>query len=127
MSNTITIIELLNKIANGEEVPEKIKYDGFVWELGADINKGITYINNKENDLFNEYLDMAIIESLNNTVEILEDEDTIDIDSIEELDKIVDYAYININNIADNNRDKINELIKAVNKHSKEIKEIKER
>ena len=31
--NKIRIIDLLNKIANGEEVPEKIKYKGTIYEF----------------------------------------------------------------------------------------------
>ena len=30
MSKTIKIIDLLNKIANGEELPENIKYDNTI-------------------------------------------------------------------------------------------------
>ena len=38
MSKETTIIELLNKIANGEEIPEKIKYNGklYVYDNGSD-------------------------------------------------------------------------------------------
>ena len=31
---TIKVIDLLNKIANGEEVPRKIKYDGITYTIG---------------------------------------------------------------------------------------------
>ena len=30
------VIDLLNKIANGEEVPEKIKYNDKIWRLASD-------------------------------------------------------------------------------------------
>ena len=33
MENTITVIELFNRIANKEEVPNKIKYNGEFYEL----------------------------------------------------------------------------------------------
>lgn len=32
MSKTIKVIDLLNKIANGEEVPNKIKWDDYIFE-----------------------------------------------------------------------------------------------
>ena len=32
MSKTIKVIDLLNKIANGEELPEEIKYDNTIWQ-----------------------------------------------------------------------------------------------
>lgn len=55
-----------------------------------------------------------------NEVEIIEDED-INIQDIEELDKIMDYEDLSIYSIVDNNREKINDLIKAVKKLDKEI------
>ena len=60
------IIDLLNKIANGEEVPKKIKYKNDIYKYEAydyfGINKGYFF------DRYN------VSEMLNDTVEILEEE-----------------------------------------------------
>lgn len=63
------IIELLNKIANGEEVPKKIKYydEEFVFTGYDSASKNY---NGELNDLF-EVLDGSV---LNDTIEILEEE-----------------------------------------------------
>lgn len=61
------IIDLLNKIANGEEVPKKIKYDGQEWKYNP----------------FNDYeglkyggclLNQITLDRLNDKVEIIEEE-----------------------------------------------------
>lgn len=64
------IIDLLNKIAKGEEVPEKIFYSDKIW-----------YWDTRENDyvedykrLFNYYLDECLISSLNDEIEIIEED-----------------------------------------------------
>lgn len=131
----ITVIQLLNKIANGEEVPKKIKYDDYIWEWSG----GITYINNIKKDLFKEYLDMIIIESLNDEVKIIEEQEDINIQDIEEItykgekirygstkqftDDVDDYCPA-INSILDSVGIKINEIIRAV-KHLEKTKEDK--
>ena len=60
------IIDLLNKIANGEEVPNKIKYDDMIWEYDGD------YYVSKNNLVLEEYTNLTT--SLNDKVEILEEE-----------------------------------------------------
>lgn len=70
------IIELLNKIANGEEVPKKIKYRGTIWYLEQDFSNRLPYYKNgydtnnlltgRERDYFSH--------SLNDEVEIIEEE-----------------------------------------------------
>ena len=62
------IIDLLNKIANGEEVPKKIKYCGvyYYWT-------GFNYENNEADDvLFWFYVYSE--EHLNDEVEIIEED-----------------------------------------------------
>ena len=108
MSKTITLIELLNMIANGENVPEKIIHDNEIFRFDEESK---IYKREKEPWL---YLSVETKE-LNDTIEILDNEETTDIEELPE------WGFDD-----DNIRDKINELIKAVNKHSKEIKEIKE-
>ena len=65
------IIDLLNKIANEEELPEKIYYSDKIW-----------YWDTRENDyvedykrLFNYYLDECLISSLNDEIEIIEEDE----------------------------------------------------
>ena len=114
MSKTIKVIDLLNKIANGEEVPENIDYHGN------------TYIYNKERKKYFEknttWLYVAFnTNELNDIVEIIEEQEEIDIQNIEELEKIEDYE-------ADPtdvklNRQIINKLVQAVKQLDKKIKE----
>ena len=70
------IIDLLNKIANGEELPKTIYYKGDNWYLEQDFSNRLPYYKNgynmdnlltgKEKDYFSQ--------SLNDEVEILEEE-----------------------------------------------------
>lgn len=61
------IIELLNKIANGEEVPSKILYDNQTWEYDKNFNQ---YENDGDGyNLWNGYN----FNILNNEVEIIEE------------------------------------------------------
>lgn len=65
------VIDLLNRIANGEELPKKIKYEGDIWELNTLEN---TY-DNGECCLFEDYIDKkyVITDVLNDEIEIIED------------------------------------------------------
>lgn len=99
----IRVIELLNKIANGEELPKSIKYYGFIWQL----HNGNYFENGQR--MLEDYLANGIVESLNDEVEILED----NTEEIEELKPVKDgltyrYEWSEVPN-------KINELVKAVN------------
>ena len=75
MEKKIKIIDLLNKIANGEEVPKKIKYKGTIYCLCENddfkdyIDKGQTY------GLFESIATYCLVEYLTNEVEILDEED----------------------------------------------------
>lgn len=64
----MTVIQLLNKIANGEEVPKIIKYKNVIWYFNK---KYKTYfMNNTEIELF--YIE-KITERLNDEIEIIEE------------------------------------------------------
>ena len=110
MKKKITIIELLNKIANGEELPKSIKYYGFIWQL----HNG-NYVENGQR-MLEDYLANGIVESLNDYVEILED-------NTEEIEELFDYR-TGENDLYNDNFDdmfrKINELVRAYNKIRKE-------
>ena len=126
MSKTITIIKLLNKIANGEEVPKKVKYEREIYNF-----KEIDYKNENRNlYLFTEEL-QDITSVLNDTVEIIEEQEEIDIQELEDVNlfdngqnfndmpiiiKWYDDNFTNINNT-------INKLVQAVKQLDKNIKE----
>jgi hypothetical protein len=100
------LIDLLNKIAKGEEVPKKIKIEDdelyfseykntYVFEDGGDLN-WCYYVTHK---ILNT--EVEIIEGKPKPIEELKDDDSI----WEEQAKDIDYIFL----------DKINELSKAVN------------
>ena len=104
------VIDLLNKIANGEEVPKKIKYRDKVWEyLSTMRGKGYQYCATLQGwrSLQEEiYLE----EHLNDGIEIIEE------------DKKIEKIY-ELNNESDEFkvlRQKINEIIDYINKGDKE-------
>lgn len=102
---TIKIIDLLNRMANGEEVPEKIKYDNIIWEKRFSKD----YVNEKEDYLFDNYMSFTR-QSLNREAEIIGKEEEIELLDISRL-RQNEYCYpITVEIMA-----KINELTKAVN------------
>ena len=71
----IKIIDLLNKIANKEQVPEKIKYNNKIWEYDV-------YSNDYKGEdiwLFEELFEYRrTIEFINDEVEIIEEQKKIE-------------------------------------------------
>ena len=110
------VIDLLNKMANGEGVPEKIKVGNIIYIYES--WEHFYYTDNEaREDLLVRGKDWSTFDFLNWNVELIEDE-TIDIDSIEELKSVT------------NNIDgtvcimvKINELVQAVKQLNKKVKE----
>ena len=108
------VIDLLNKIANGEEVPKKIIYKGHLYYNVC--NEEQAYYENPEID-DNLFLFAVYNEgNLNDEVEIIEDTPKED-KKIEKLDR---YEYIincvtDISKTLDAYQDKINEIIDKVN------------
>jgi hypothetical protein len=116
------IIEIINKIANGEETPKKIRYDSVVMQYNEDMKDYEKYYG----DLFFRYLGRCFVlpGRLNDEVEILDDEEDKDIPLIpdDELWKIE-------NNDATNYRlnynfkvlkEKINQVAEEFNEYRKE-------
>ena len=67
----MTVIQLLNKIANDEEVPKKIKYEGRIWEYDSDVQD---YMNEDIVEyLFANMFGMKTERVLNDEVEIIEE------------------------------------------------------
>lgn len=129
------IIELLNKIANNEEVPKKIKVSCYEFEWREE---GRYYANTTKGNcqtLLQDWLNNA--NKLNIEVEIIEEE--IDIQSIEEIvgntdvrmnNKEIsaeDYFYTITNIVLSINelKNKQNESLKAVKQLDKNIKELR--
>lgn len=114
------VIDLLNKIENGEEVPKKIKFENVIYEYDEEHKDYIHEITNwhSETLLFKVMNCHYIKEILETRVELIEDE-------IEEIKNEVmndDWRYyipIFFN--------KINEIVRSNNKLNREIKELKER
>lgn len=71
MKNTIKIIDLLNKIANKEEVPKKIKYNNEIWKYMKSEND---YTNVKKFLFMDNIMNYDSVETfLNLEVEIIEE------------------------------------------------------
>ncbi|MDY5930153.1 MAG: hypothetical protein SPJ27_09040 [Candidatus Onthovivens sp.] len=79
MKKTIRVIDLLNKIANGEEVPKKIRYFGEEFKLAKDNEYYSVYSSRSLISYFGEDYLRA---ELNDEVEILDEEEFIDIEEI---------------------------------------------
>lgn len=108
------IIDLLVKISQGEKMPKKIKYEGYVWEYDK-VAKDY-YINDIDEEYIYLFQDLFKKETglfINNEVEIIEEDNKIIRLEFEEgniEDKLFLARYIT------HNRAKINELIDEVNK-----------
>jgi hypothetical protein len=128
------IIELLNKIANNEEVPKKIKYSNTIYEFKDDVfGTGYLYEDKGLRYWFSEEVLSDSTEELNYEVEIIEDEEEIDIQSIEEVNHYNIVSAIkgkteeNIDNELKLNSLAINKLIKAVKQLDKKVNSIEQK
>ena len=93
------VIDLLNKIANGEEVPKKLLYDN---EKFAYDDECRDYISNfQRNWLFDDYSISAII---NDEVEVIEEDK-----KIEKIDRTKPFSKFDV-------ADKVDEIIDYINK-----------
>ena len=119
------VIDILNKINNGEEVPEKIRFNDIEFEYDTRQEE----YNHQNDDGYYETLLYAVMNThfisrlLRAEVEVIEENK-----EIEELNKI---SYDEFKYAGDKRRfdltnieyDKINELVRAVNKLNKEREE----
>lgn len=125
----IKIIDLLNKIANKEEMPEKIKFNAVIWKYKKETQDYYSVITNEP--LLNDYssLGIWIMKHLNAEVEIIEEDKPIEeLEIIEnEIDKQVSLKvgeHLNtIRKIDVVFATKINELIKEIKKMKEEKNE----
>lgn len=119
MNKKIKIIELLNLIANKEEIPRHIKYEYYQYDWSDNANDYICEDADGERlSMFDDGYICILCNSLNEIVEILEDNteeiEELDKDGTFEFNKIQHQAIIDIQN-------KINELVKAVNQIRKDL------
>lgn len=99
------IIDLLNKIANGEEIPKKIKFENYIYIWRNDQKDYFCkQINHSLESIIGEYLFC----NLNLEVEIIEEDK-----KIKKLEK--DFINRNTYNVWNDFSDKINELIDVIN------------
>lgn len=109
------VIDLLNKIAKGEEVPKKIKCDGVIYnyEFQNTITGAYEYRSQNYNCLMNNMAGhLYLTDILNHEVEVIEEDK-----DIEELTDDDIYFYPECEDESKENfKNKINELIKEVNK-----------
>lgn len=117
MNKSITVIELFNRMARNEELPEKIKYRNC--EFRKIEGEGISPdYSNDDSDSILEYVNSEAV-SLNEIVEILED----NTEEIEELKKERIYncaSPSDVRELFELHENKINEIIKVVNQIRKE-------
>lgn len=120
MSKRIKIIELLNKIANGEEFPKKVKFEDRIYTYYNEM----TDYKNENYFLFDMISDGCVKDFLNDTVEIIEEQEEIDIKKIDEIHSI----FIENSTCGEDVKflaRKYNELVQAVKQLDKNIKEMK--
>ena len=100
------VIDLLNKIANGEEIPQLIKWNGYIYDkLGCEYYM----LNDRDITLFGDILDTNG-KYLNDEVEIIEEDKKIE---KFEFGEIEDGEHYEI-------KRKINEIIDKLNEMEKE-------
>ena len=108
----MTIIELLNKIANGEDTPKEIKYDGYTFKKANE-----SYIE-EEGDNLTDHI-CYDYSNLNNEVEIIEEDKKIEKLDIQDDGNTItlfnDKEWTILNNVDVLFGNKINELIDKVN------------
>ena len=71
------VIDLLNKIANGEEVPKKIRFNNIKWNRVYG-EKNVYYIDEYDNDFFLHFFRNNLDFTLNDEVEIIEEDKKIE-------------------------------------------------
>lgn len=102
MNKKIKVIELFELISNNKQIPQKILYDNEEYVFNGE---SFVCCDHDTTPLLSEYNKSRLIDFLNDEVEILED----NTEEIEELpDDIDEFGWLEV-------KDKINELVRAVN------------
>lgn len=120
---TIKIIDLLNKLANGEEVPEKIKYNDRIYTRFQNLNSNRLYYYRVLNEGVFLVKQISSVGELLNEVELIEEDNNVIGKILTTYDgEIIDYVNGEKHLINTNRKDiniyipKINELINEINK-----------
>ena len=129
MSKTIKVIDLLNKIADEEELPKKILILDEVYYLINDEDGDIVYSQLKDRREWEAFIDrkLNITRCLHedviilDEVEIIEEQEEIDIQSIKELEPLEDYEVDKTD--VRLNRELINKILQWAKQLDKKIKE----
>ena len=95
------VIELLNRIANKEELPKKIRFNNIEWNRVYG-EKNVCYIDEYDNDFFLHFFRNDLDFTLNDEIEIIEKPKNI---------KKLDENNTNVLTNIIENRKKINEII----------------
>ena len=105
------IIDLLNKIANGEEVPRKFTYNGYLWEYDVKNKMWFYYFGESKNHRFDRLFYLNMI--LNDEVKIIEEEKKIP-EKLEYYDDSIAWVIDGIGQLSDVDKvivDKLNEVL----------------
>lgn len=107
---TMKIIDLLNKIANGEEVPKKIEYQGTEYIFDKSDYKLYKDADLLTDDCLTRYINSVM---LNDRVEIIEDKPS----KIEKITMCTSgiMGYDGVENITTELKNKINDVIDKLN------------
>lgn len=106
----IKIIDLFNKIADGEELPKKIKFMNSIWEYERD-----GYVQDFQNEIGHCLMEFVPINKngLNEEIEIIEEDKKISFEKIEELTcSAYDFEKQTINSLIKNQKRLIDEINK---------------
>lgn len=103
------VIELLNRIANEEELPNKIRFNNIEWNRVYG-EKNVCYIDEYDNDFFLHFFRNNLDFTLNDEIEIIEKPKNI---------KKLDENNTNVLTNIIENRKKINEIIDKLNSMEK--------
>ena len=115
------IIDLLNKIANGEEVPNRIKLDNYEFQY----NKTYEQYHNKYETNLLEHISDYNYSGLNDEVEILDEEDEfIDIEEFKSF--ITNVGAVNESNIEEYIHILFKQQTALINNQKKIINKLKE-
>lgn len=123
MNKKIKIIDLMQKCANKENIPERILYKNTAFVL----NDCKCYYNEEKDERLLDYI-IPTFSNLNEEVEILED-NTEEIEELDEFDiqglEVSGYSMTQAEYLLEDgieeNRQKINELVKAVKEIRKDL------
>ena len=123
MSKTIKIIDLLNMISRGEEMPEKIIYGNEILKYNKDSQDYMGLSRTGSGSLFNYlFVNKCTNSFINETIKILEEQEEIDIQSIEEIHRLFIESSTSDDDVKFLAR-KYNEMLQAVKQIDNKLKE----